>query len=71
MVVTPNPIFIDITPDTTNNVVLPNVELKKVTLPNLYIAQYISANINANIKFMIGPAIDTNASPFSIDIFLE
>ena len=34
------------------------------------LAQNIIANKNAIIKFIIGPAMETNASPFSIDIFL-
>ena len=37
---------------------------------NFIIAQYISANISAVIKFINGPANDTIASAFSTDIFL-
>ena len=67
---TPNPMFIDIVLDINNNIICPTVDIKNAVLANLYIAQYISVKIIANIKFIIGPAADTIASPFSIEIFL-
>ena len=67
---TPNPIFIEIVVLINNTITTPTVDVIKDKLANLYIAQYINVNIIANIKFINGPANDTIASPFSIEIFL-
>ena len=63
-------IFIEIVLDINNIIIPPTVDVIKDILANLYIAQYINVNTIATKKFIKGPAADTIASPFSIEIFL-
>ena len=45
-----------------NNITTSPIDDDKKDIPaNLYIKQYANAKTIANIKFIIGPAIDTNA----------
>ena len=62
--------FIEIVLDNNINITIPTVDVIKAIPANLYIAQYINVNIIASIKFINGPASETIASPFSIEIFL-